>query len=349
MMHRVPERVSVLANHLQQDQDLGGGGSSSDVSHLEASAPQSAVCSDLREFSLHLTLFLANDGTDCRLRCARHVAHKLQEMAKEIPLLTAVGFSNDVWMDVQQYVGVEIPPFPYWTRLGPLGDMPATGGDVFVHAKSDVYWHLVELTKQLLESLPEEAVQSVEDIYAFTYKDHRDLSGHIDGTANPTTVEERQHEVLDPYGGSFLLGQRWVHNFSVLRKLTDEQEERYVGRTKPDSSELDPMPETAHVTRMEIFYQDGPRAGQEIQVYRQSAPYGSFGAGAGLYFMQYSSSPDIHNLLLDRMTGQDTPDRIHNDIMRFTVCKTGNLWYVPSVEHLQKVASPIAAANSVER
>ena len=44
-------------------------------------------------------------------------------------------------------------------------------------------------------------------------------------------------------------------SFSVLRKLTDEQEERYVGRTKPDSSELDPMPETAHVTRMEIFYQ----------------------------------------------------------------------------------------------
>ena len=143
------------------------GGSSSDVSHLEASAPQSAVCSDLREFSLHLTLFLANDGTDCRLRCARHVAHKLQEMAKvsplmsltslsppviscwvflfstclpchpglqEIPLLTAVGFSNDVWMDVQQYVGVEIPPFPYWTRLGPLGDMPATGMHEYLYA-----------------------------------------------------------------------------------------------------------------------------------------------------------------------------------------------------------------------
>lgn len=63
--------------------------------------------------------------------------------------------------------------------------MPATGGDIFIHAKSDNYSKLFELAQEIYKGLPKGSVKKFEDIYGFTYRNGRDLSGFIDGTENP--------------------------------------------------------------------------------------------------------------------------------------------------------------------
>ena len=60
-------------------------------------------------------------------------------------------------------------------------DVSFTGGDVFLHAKSNEVSKLFELGQVVLKNLPKGSVESFEDIYSFVYRNGRDLSGFIDG------------------------------------------------------------------------------------------------------------------------------------------------------------------------
>ena len=76
---------------------------------------------------------------------------------------------------------------------------------MFVHAKSHSRGNLFELTKEFLQSLPKDSIESVEDIYGFVYKNGRDMSGFIDGTENPADDEHRAQVGLNSKGGSYLV------------------------------------------------------------------------------------------------------------------------------------------------
>ena len=56
-----------------------------------------------------------------------------------------------------------------------------SGGDIFIHAKSDNTSKLFELCQKVMATLPAGSVDKFEDIYSFVYKNGRDLSGFIDG------------------------------------------------------------------------------------------------------------------------------------------------------------------------
>ncbi|MGZ4786190.1 MAG: Dyp-type peroxidase, partial [Acidimicrobiales bacterium] len=73
----------------------------------------------------------------------------------------------------------------------------------------------------------------------FVYKDSRDLTGFIDGTANPR-IEEAAEVALVPAGqvgagGAFVIAQRWVHDLTGFAELSVDGQQRVFGRTKPDS------------------------------------------------------------------------------------------------------------------
>ena len=60
-------------------------------------------------------------------------------------------------------------------------EQTVSGGDVFVHAKSNQVSKLFELAQVIMKNLPKDSVASFEDIYSFVYQNGRDLSGFIDG------------------------------------------------------------------------------------------------------------------------------------------------------------------------
>ena len=110
------------------------------------------------------------------------------------------------------------------------------------------------------------------DLAGFQYLDSRDLIGFIDGTANPKEDKAREAALIPEgqtgAGGSFVLSQQWVHNLPAFNSLSQSEQERVVGRTKPDSVELegDAMPPTSHVSRTD--YKENGKALKIVQAER---------------------------------------------------------------------------------
>ena len=164
---------------------------------------------------------------------------------------------------------------------------------------------------------------------AFVYKDSRDLTGFVDGTANPP-MEEAADVVLVPpgspgEGGSFVIAQRWIHDLGAFHALSVEDQERVFGRSKPDSVEMDDdtKPANAHIARVEIDID-----GEEAEIYRRSTPYGTLGEH-GLYFLGFSRELRRFEIMLHNMFGLGDGPR--DRLTDFTRPVTGSFFFAPSV------------------
>lgn len=168
----------------------------------------------------------------------------------------------------------------------------------------------------------------------FRYRDSRDLTGFVDGTANPQG-DERQAAALIPdggrgAGGSFVLTQRWIHDLPGFHRLPVVEQERVIGRTKPDSEELkgDAMPRDSHVSRTDL-----KKGGVALELYRRSAPIGTVGEH-GLYFLAFARDPERFQLLLESMLGA-SGDGVHDRLMDFSKATSGSLYFAPSQADLE--------------
>ncbi len=115
------------------------------------------------------------------------------------------------------------------------------------------------------------------DVPGFVHRDSRDLTGFIDGTANPMLLEAPAAALVPDdqrgAGGSHVIAIRWVHDLVAFNALPVADQERVFGRTKPDSNEFtgDALPTGAHIARVQIE----DEAGDEVPIYRRSVPYGT--------------------------------------------------------------------------
>jgi porphyrinogen peroxidase len=215
---------------------------------------------------------------------------------------------------------------------------PATGGDLFFHvasARHDLNFELVSRLKSTLGS----EVEVLEEVHGFRYLDSRDLTGFIDGTENPAGEERAEVALIggeDPEfaAGSYVATQRYVHDLEGWRRLPDADQEGVIGRTKGDSVELADgvKPATAHISRVVI-----EEGGEELQILRQSYPYGS-AREAGLFFVAYGRTIDNFEKMLARMMGA-SGDGVHDRLMEFSRAVSGATFFVPSMEALAGLGS----------
>ena len=168
----------------------------------------------------------------------------------------------------------------------------------------------------------------------FCYRDSRDLTGFVDGTANPEE-DARQLAALIPDGargsaGSFVLSQRWIHDLSAFHGLPVAEQERVIGRSKPDSEELkgDAMPADSHVRRTDIEKQGAP-----LEIYRRSAPIGTV-EEHGLYFLAFARDPGRFEALLKSMFGS-SGDGVHDRLIEFSKPTSGAFYFAPSQADLK--------------
>jgi porphyrinogen peroxidase len=171
----------------------------------------------------------------------------------------------------------------------------------------------------------------------FAYRDSRDLTGFIDGTANPPLLKAPDVAVVPDdqpgSGGTFALTMRWVHNLEAFGRLSVEDQERVIGRTKLDSVELDDdaKPATAHVARVTI-----EEDGEELELYRRSVPYGTVGEH-GLFFVAFSADPTRFDKMLARMFGT-AEDAQRDRLTDFTRPVNASYYFAPSLETLRAIA-----------
>jgi putative iron-dependent peroxidase len=178
------------------------------------------------------------------------------------------------------------------------------------------------------------------ELPAFVYQDSRDFFGFIDGTENPPIWEA--HLVVpipdgEPgAGGTFAFVQQWRHDLGRFDANPEAEQEAVIGRTKPDSVELDDdvRPPTAHISRTVIEDDDG----EELEIYRRSTPWGN-ATEQGLNFVAFTNDLSIVETMLARMFGT-AGDGLHDRLLEFTTPLTGANYFVPSLDALYGVFTP---------
>jgi porphyrinogen peroxidase len=166
----------------------------------------------------------------------------------------------------------------------------------------------------------------------FAQRDSRDLTGFIDGSANPPILDAASAALIPPgetgEGGSHVLTMRWVHDLDRFDALPLSEQEAVIGRTKVDSIELDSKhkPPTAHIARVES---------DEIPIYRRSVSYGSTSA-RGLYFVAFSSDIMRFDRMLARMFGT-AGDGLHDRLTDFSRPVSASYYFAPALSLLAEL------------
>ena len=209
---------------------------------------------------------------------------------------------------------------------------PATQRDLFVWLHGDRRDELFARALEWRAALAGVGEVAHEE-HGFLFRDSRDLTGFVDGSANPKADARMAAALIGDggqAGGSFVVAQRWVHDLAGFGKLPVGDQERVIGRTKPDSIELtgDAMPPDSHVSRTDLT-----RDGQAVKIYRRSSPVGGV-RDAGLYFLAFSADVARFHWLLESMFGR-TGDGLRDRLLGYSRPVTGSFFYAPPREALR--------------
>lgn len=253
-------------------------------------------------------------------------------------LASAVAFGPELWdllSPGRRPAGLR--PFQALSAGG--RSAPATGGDLLLHVVSRRHDLNFELALRFRRELGE-LVEVMEEAHGFRYRDSRDLTGFIDGTENPRGREREAVALIGREdaafaGGSYVFTQRYVHDLGRWSALSQGDQEKIIGRRKPDSRELSPRlrPRTAHISRVVI-----EEGGEEPEIVRHSFPYGTV-SEHGLFFIAYTRDLGIPERMLARMIGT-SGDGLHDRLMEFSRPVSGATFFAPSLEVLRALGSP---------
>ena len=221
---------------------------------------------------------------------------------------------------------------------------PSTPGDLLFHIRAEREDMTFELERQLLDVIGD-AARVVDETVGFRYFDARDLLGFVDGTANPTGAELPEAALIgdeDPEfaGGSYVVVQKYLHDMAGWARLTAEQQEAIIGRTKLDNIELDDddAPRKSHKTLATIEAPDGG----ELAILRDNMPFGRPGAGEfGTYFIGYAGRLWVIEKMLERMFVGE-PAGAYDRLLDFSTAVTGTTFFVPTAALLETLAEPPA-------
>jgi putative iron-dependent peroxidase len=232
--------------------------------------------------------------------------------------------------------------------IGRLGGhhAPATQHDLWLWINGSSQDVVFEHTRAAAEAIETVARLAAEQV-AFVHRDSRDLTGFIDGTANPSLLEAPIAALVPDgqpgAGGSHVLAMRWVHDLDSFEALPTGDQEAVFGRTKADGIELadGTGPPTAHIARVEI--EDA--AGVELPIYRRSVPYGTV-AEHGLYFVAFSADRSRFDTMLGRMFGTDD-DGLLDRLTDFSRPVSGAYYYAPPLNLLADLPSSAAEEQGI--
>ncbi len=214
--------------------------------------------------------------------------------------------------------------------VGPDGfTMPATQHDLGLWLTGGGRSVVFDATTHAVSALAGVATL-VDETVGWSHHDDRDLTGFEDGTENPPSGEAAQVVTVPDgspgAGGSVLLLQKWVHDSEQWYALDRKTQEDVIGRTKPDSIELDPKPDDAHAART-----DQDTYGH---VFRRNTAWGDT-AWHGTMFVGFCAEQGPLAAMLDAMAGIDGP---RDALTRYTRALTGAYYVVPAADALARLA-----------
>ena len=216
--------------------------------------------------------------------------------------------------------------------------MPATQHDAVLWLSGSAYDVVFDESRQAINAL--RGVASIADeTSSWPYRRDRDLTGFIDGTKNPSLLEAAGVALIGDdkpgAGGTILLLQQWAHDVTAWESLEDAAQETVIGRTKPDSIELDPLPEGSHVARTD----------QDVfgKIFRRNMPYGTV-TQHGTMFVGFCAEQRPLQTMLESMSGRGGGAR--DALTRYTRPVTGAYYFVPCLEAIRAATGTRASSRS---
>ncbi|AHJ77162.1 Dyp-type peroxidase [Kosakonia sacchari] len=270
--------------------------------------------------------------TDALRVASRVFADKLATFQLQFPdaaLGATIAFGNKTWRALNGAEGAdELKDFPAYGK----GLAPATQRDLLIHILSlrhDVNFSVAQTALAAFG----EAIEVKEETHGFRWVEERDLSGFIDGTENPAGDEKRREVAIIQdgvdAGGSYVMVQRWEHNLKQLNRMSVDDQEMMIGRTKETNEEIDgdARPDTSHLTRVDL-----KENGKGLKIVRQSLPYGTVSGTHGLYFCTYCAR--LYNIEQQLLSMFGDTDGKRDAMLRFTRPVTGGYYFAPSLDKL---------------
>lgn len=245
-------------------------------------------------------------------------------------LYGTISFGKSLWTKLTsgnkklENTGKELIDFPQY------GIAPSTQCDLYIHIHGKNQNAIFDSSREIIEEFGE-SIKLFDERDGFKWRDSRDLTGFIDGTANPHTLEKRKSAGLNDDGSSYVMIQRYIHNLNKWNKVEEKEQEEIIGRTKKDSKELKNGIKTSHVSRTDL-----KENGIGLKIVRHSLPYGSSSGDKGLWFTAYCHT--IYNLdtILKSMFGlkDEIKDRLANE---FISAVSGSYFFVPSIDMINNL------------
>ncbi|CAH0539080.1 Dyp-type peroxidase [Vibrio marisflavi] len=296
------------------------------------SQPQSAILPEAGPFAQY-TLLKINSNHDLvleQLKKLPAIVDEVNQSQSDANVNLAIAFTKQFWQKLNAPLPSELIEFP---QLG-KGDVvaPSSEVDVLIHCHSsrhDLHFYLLNT---LMASIAQ-YVEVVDETNGYRYLDSRDMTGFVDGTENPKHAQRAEVAIIpegDHAGGSYVMVQRFIHNLPSWNELSMTQQEKVVGRTKPDSIELDDVPATSHVGRVDL-----KENGKGLKIVRHSLPYGSVSGEHGLLFIAYCNTLHNFKAMLESMYGET--DGTTDQLLKYTKAVTGAYFFAPSSELLAKL------------
>ncbi|WP_394248074.1 Dyp-type peroxidase [Vibrio profundi] len=293
------------------------------------SQAQSAILPEAGPFALYTQLKVTKQAAEvlAHLQSLPQIVNELNDAQPGSELTLSIAFSKQFWVNFEQVAPVELIDFP---ELGE-GEIhaPTSNVDVLIHCHSNRHdLHFYVLRKLLAEV--SEFVEIVDETYGYRYLDSRDMTDFVDGTENPKAQQREEVAIVKDgefAGGSYVMVQRFIHNLPAWNRLNVAAQEKVVGRTKPDSIELEDVPAASHVGRVDI-----KEEGKGLKIVRHSLPYGSASGEHGLLFIAYCNNRHNFDAMLESMYG--VTDGKTDQLLRFTKAVTGAYFFAPSTSML---------------
>ena len=207
--------------------------------------------------------------------------------------------------------------------------MPATQHDALVWMSGSAYDVVFDMARSVVRDLAGLATVG-EETSSWPYQHDRDLTGFVDGTENPTLLDAPADALIAEgqpgAAGSVLLLQKWKHEVTEWEALPVHEQELVMGRTKPDSVELENKPAYSHVARTD----------QDVfgNIFRRNMPYGVV-ENHGTMFVGFSCEQQRMAKMLESMAGLVNGTR--DALTKYTTPLTGSYYFVPSVESLRSL------------
>lgn len=296
------------------------------------SNPQSAILPEAGPFAQYTLLKVTQNPQVVleQLQALPQLVAELNDSQPGANLAISIAFTKSFWQQLDVAMPEELIDFPV---LGE-GDItaPSTDVDVLLHVHSnrhDLHFYLL----RKFMSLVVDNVEIVDETNSYRYLDARDMTDFIDGTENPKNGQRAEVAIIpggEFAGGSYVMVQRFIHNLPAWNRLSVSAQEKVIGRTKPDSIELDDVPAASHVGRVDI-----KEEGKGLKIVRHSLPYGSVSGDHGLLFIAYCNTLHNFKAMLESMYG--VTDGKTDQLLRFTQAVTGAYFFAPSADMLQSL------------